>query len=169
MRRNKHASVRTGRNGRSHCPDQGNVRLAEGGAPRGVYRRYPLEVGNGFSWEGGHSFLSFPPERTGRLAAPFPFEREWVWEAEAGEPDEAKMRPVLDGNLELIDIGCGQTFCLIVTGPCRGEIWHFTDVGIQPCCRRQDFLGWLEKWLDEGDDADCFAEYSYIVNAVEKE
>ena len=169
MRRNKHASVRTGRNGRSHCPDQGNVRLAEGGAPRGVYRRYPLEVGNGFSWEGGHSFLSFPPERTGRLAAPFPFEREWVWEAEAGEPDETKMRPVLDGNLELIDIGCGQTFCLIVTGPCRGEIWHFTDVGIQPCCRRQDFLGWLEKWLDEGDDADCFAEYSYIVNAVEKE
>ena len=79
------------------------------------------------------------------------------------------MRPVLDVNLELIDIGCGQTFCLIVTGPCRGEIWHFTDVGIQPCCRRQDFLGWLEKWLDEGDDADCFAEYSYIVNAVEKE
>ena len=61
--------------------------------------------------------------KTKRLAAPFPFERECIWEAEDGAPDRARMQEVLDGNLELIDVGCGQTFNLIVTGPCRGEVW----------------------------------------------
>ena len=125
-----------------------------------AYRRYLLEVGNGFEWENGYPFLVFPPEEGAeRLSAPFPFEEAWVWEAEDGEPDPEKWEALKDGNLELIDIGCGQTFNLIVTGSCRGEVWWFADVGIQPCCQRQDFLGWLEKWLDDGDDADYFAEY----------
>ncbi len=66
-----------------------------------------------------------------------------------------------NGTLELIDIGCCQTFQLVVTGPCRGEVWHFSEMGVQPCCQRQDFLGWFEKWLDEGDSVDYFAEYPY--------
>ncbi len=64
-----------------------------------------------------------------------------------------------NGTLELIDIGCCQTFQLVVT--CRGEVWHFSEMGVQPCCQRQDFLGWFEKWLDEGDSVDYFAEYPY--------
>ena len=125
-----------------------------------AYRRYLLEVGNGFEWEHGYPFLSFPPaEGTERLSAPFPFEEAWIWEAEDGPPDPARMAPVLDGSLELIDIGCCQTAHLIVTGPCLGEVWWFCDVGIQPCCRRQDFLGWLEKWLDHGDNVNYFEDY----------
>lgn len=126
-----------------------------------AYRRYLLEVGNGFEWEGGYPFLAFPPDvRENRLDIPFPFQREWIWEAE-DTPDETMMQSVLNGNLELIDIGCCQTFHLIVTGPCRGEVWWFADVGIQPCCPRQDFLGWFEKWLDQGDGADYFEAYPY--------
>lgn len=127
-----------------------------------AYRRYLLEVGNGFRWENGYPFLSFPPkEKAERLSAPFPFEEAWVWEAEDGEPDPEKWEALKDGNLELIDIGCGQTFNLIVTGPCRGEVWWFADVGIQPCCQRQDFLGWLEKWLDQGDGVDYTEDFVY--------
>lgn len=128
------------------------------------YRRYLLEIGNGFEWEDyGFSSLSFPPEegtKTSRLALPFPFAEAWIWEAEEAPPDGTDMQMVLDGNLELIDIGCCQTYNLIMTGPCRGEVWAFADAGIQPCCQRQDFLGWFEKWLDQGDRVDYFEEYS---------
>lgn len=130
-----------------------------------AYRRYLLEVGNGFEWEDyGFPSSPFPPEegeRTSRLAAPFPFTEAWIWEAEEEPPEGADMRSVLNGNLELIDVGCCQTYNLILTGPCRGEVWAFADAGIQPCCQRQDFLGWFEKWLDCGGRVDYFEEYSY--------
>ena len=136
--------------------------------PRGMtlpeaYRRFLLEVGNGFAWAGGYRALTFPPtdrKKAERLAAPFSFEHEWIWEAEES-PDKAKIQLVLDGNLELADVGCCETYNLIITGKCRGEVWWFTDAGIQPCCQRQDFLGWFEKWLDCGDDVDCLEEYPY--------
>lgn len=50
---------------------------------------------------------------------------------------------------------------MIVTGTCRGEVWNFTDVGVQPCCERQDFLGWFELWLDHQDETDYFKDYVY--------
>ena len=136
--------------------------LAHGVILPEAYRRYLLEIGNGFEWEDyGFPFLTFPPEeKTDRLAAPFPFSEAWIWEAEEEPPEGADMESVRDGNLELIDIGCCQTYNLILTGPCRGEVWAFADVGIQPCCQRQDFLGWFEKWLDHGDRVDYFEEYS---------
>lgn len=97
-----------------------------------------------------------------KLSCPFPFENEWIWEAEENPP-ALRMREIEHGNLELIDIGCGQTFHLVISGNCRGEVWHFCEMGIQPCCRRQDFLGWFEKWLDGGDDVCYFEEYPYPV------
>jgi len=54
-----------------------------------------------------------------------------------------------------------MSYNLIVSGKCRGEVWDFTDVGVQPCCERQDFFGWFELWLDEGEDADYFKDYVY--------
>ncbi len=42
-----------------------------------------------------------------------------------------------------------------------GEVWNFTDVGVQPCCERQDFLGWFELWLDHQDETDYFKDYVY--------
>ena len=63
--------------------------------------------------------------------------------------------------MELIDIGCGQTFQLIITGPCRGEVWSLCEMGTQPCCQRQDFLGWFERWLTDGDGVDYYAEFPY--------
>ena len=54
-----------------------------------------------------------------------------------------------------------MSYNLIVTGKCRGEVWDFADVGVQPCCERQDFLGWFELWLDDGDEVDYFKDYVY--------
>ena len=81
---------------------------------------------------------------------------------ELAKPIEADMEnKVYRGNIELADKGCGMSYHLIITGKCRGEVWNFADVGVQPCCERQDFLGWFELWLDEGDEADYFKDYVY--------
>lgn len=132
------------------------VKLPEG------YRRFLLEIGNGCTWEGGYEMCPFPPanaEEAARLSLPFPYEAEYIWGEDASD---AERMDIMNGTLELIDIGCCQTFQLVITGPCRGEVWHFSEMGVQPCCQRQDFPGWFEKWLDEGDAADYFAEYPYM-------
>ena len=54
-----------------------------------------------------------------------------------------------------------MSYNLIVTGKCRGEVWNFTDVGVQPCCERQDFLGWFELWLDYQEETDYFKDFVY--------
>ena len=33
--------------------------------------------------------------------------------------------------------------------------------GVQPCCERQDFLGWFELWLDNQDETDYYKDYVY--------
>lgn len=126
-----------------------------------AYRAFLLSVGNGCR----HMLDGFPlrslqeavPENASR---PFMLEDAWVWEDDDRSEDaiEREMDArVFCGEMELIDIGCGMSFNLIVAGRCRGEMWCFSDVGAQPCCPRQDFLDWFERWLDEGDDVDYFS------------
>ena len=97
------------------------------------------------------------------MSRPFPRKEQWLWEDDEREDDivEKEMEEVYCGEIELIDIGCGMTYNLIVSGECAGEVWNFTDVGIQPCCERQDFLGWFELWLDNQEDTDYFKDYIY--------
>ncbi len=88
----------------------------------------------------------------------FPLTDYWIWEDdEDADPD--KINEVDFGNLTLIDIGDGQTWNLILSGSCAGEMWFFTDVGVQPACPRRDFLSWFEYWLDGGDD--YFSDFAY--------
>ena len=35
------------------------------------------------------------------------------------------------GEIELIDFGDCDCYNLIVSGKCRGEVWNFSDVGVQ--------------------------------------
>ena len=98
------------------------------------------------------------------LSRPFQLEEAWIWEDDPRpEPvirEEIKTK-VYQGELKLLDLGCGDCYHLIVTGPCRGEVWNLSDVGAQPCCERQDFLGWFELWLDQQDRTDYFKDYVY--------
>lgn len=86
----------------------------------------------------------------------------WLWEDEEDEEqlsDESFERKLGNQGVELMDEGCGMTYELITAGPCAGEVWSFSDVGVSPCCERQDFLGWFELWLDSDGDPDYFKEY----------
>ena len=130
-----------------------------------AYRMFLKEVGNGCEhmFEGCrlNDLESSPCQEP---AEPFLLDRFWLWEDDDREEEliEADMEnKVYRGNIELADKGCGMSYHLIITGKCRGEVWNFADVGVQPCCERQDFLGWFELWLDEGDEADYFKDYVY--------
>lgn len=80
----------------------------------------------------------------------FPFEDFWIWENDESY-DESKLQETLFGNIELVDIGDCQTWNIIVQGKKKGEMWFFTDVGIQPCVPPKGMLEWIEGWLD-GDN-----------------
>ena len=95
---------------------------------------------------------------------PFMLEKFWLWEEDERESDiieDEKKNKVYRGNIKLIDLGCSMSYHLIITGKCQGEVWEFTDVGVQPCCERQDFLGWFELWLDNQDETDYYKDYVY--------
>lgn len=128
-----------------------------------AYRIFLKEVGNGCNMIDGFQLRSLEDIEVKNLSQPFMLEDEWIWEDEdIAWADLVKIIDTkLNGQLELIDIGDGMTYNLIVTGQCKGEVWNFTDVGVQPCCERQDFLGWFELWLDMQDDVDYFKDYAY--------
>ncbi|MDR2152147.1 MAG: SMI1/KNR4 family protein [Helicobacteraceae bacterium] len=80
-----------------------------------------------------------------RAKEDFVFSKYWIW-----EDDETNnlFDKVGSGNIELIDIGDSQSWNIIITGEERGQMWFFTDVGIQPCAPKRSFLSWFEYWLD---------------------
>ena len=131
-----------------------------------AYRLFLQEVGDGCDdMIDGFRLNRLADIKIRDLSRPFLLEEEWIWEVDdrpqstISEEIETK---VYQGELELIDIGCGTSYNLIVTGKCRGEVWNFCDVGVQPCCERQDFLGWFELWLDYQDGTDYFKDYGEI-------
>lgn len=81
----------------------------------------------------------------------FPFKEYYIWEDDQ-EQDKEQMNQVWYGNIKIIDIGCGESWHLIVTGEERGQMWHFCEVGIQPCSPELSFLEWFEFWLDGNED-----------------
>ena len=86
----------------------------------------------------------------------------WLWEAEEDEAllaDEVFDERLGNQGVLLLDQGCGDTYQLITAGKWAGEVWNFCDVGAGPCCEHQDFLGWLELWVDSDFDADFFKDY----------
>ena len=88
----------------------------------------------------------------------------WLWEEEEDEAlltNKAFEERLGNEGVLLLDQGCGDTYQLITSGKWAGEVWNFCDVGAGPCCERQDFLGWLELWVDSDFDADFFKDYVY--------
>lgn len=59
---------------------------------------------------------------------------------------------IVNGNIEIINIGDSQSWNIIVNGEEKGNMWYFTDVGIQPCKPSMIFLEWFEFWLDGKED-----------------
>ena len=78
----------------------------------------------------------------------FPFSEYWVWEDEESDPEDEKLESIYCGSIELINVGGGQAWHIIVNGKEKGQMWFFTGVGIQPCAPKLNFLSWFECWLD---------------------
>src|SRR5689334_18661513 len=108
------------------------------------YRSFLLHVGNG--GVGPPAYGLFPlgtiekhasaEERElwcslRRLREPFPFTNYWVWEGGESSP-EGTENDLNKGTIRLGHDGCGLYWHLVVTGPDRGIVWQFADVGIQP-------------------------------------
>ena len=96
----------------------------------------------------------FDPER---IHIPFGFKNYWIWEGESELAHDLK--EIENGIIELIDIGDAQNWNIVVAGEKYGEMWFYTDVGIQPACPAMSFLKWFEYWLDGGTD--YFYEFQY--------
>jgi hypothetical protein len=84
----------------------------------------------------------------------FNFDKYWVWE---NDTSDTLLNKITYGNIELIDIGDAQSWNIVISGEERGQMWFFSDVGIQPCAPKRSFLSWFEHWLDGNDD--YFAEF----------
>lgn len=117
------------------------------------------EVCNGCKMLGGFNLLRMEEWKYNvtNLTKDFLFEEYWIWE---DDYDEEKIKYIIDGNLELIDIGDAQSWNIIINGKEKGKMWFFTDVGIQPCAPSMTFLEWFEFWLDGNED--YFYDFNYV-------
>ena len=137
-----------------------------------AYRLFLLEVGDGWNDPETEGISTSSIHRLAEierkdLSLPMTLTDGWLWEVEEDEEqlsDESFELKLGNQGVELMDEGCGMTYELITAGPCAGEVWSFSDVGVSPCCERQDFLGWFELWLDSDGDPDYFKDYVYSEN-----
>lgn len=142
-----------------HFEERCNVKLPQ------AYRIFLKEIGNGCrSMINGFRLNRLSDIEQKDLSRPFMLEKEWIWDND--DTDRNTLAEMIEtkaynGEIELINVGCCMSYNLIVTGKCRGEVWNFADVGVQPCCERQDFLGWFELWLDEQNEVDYFKDFIY--------
>ncbi|HIS63709.1 MAG TPA: SMI1/KNR4 family protein [Candidatus Scybalomonas excrementigallinarum] len=116
------------------------------------------EIGNGCKMIDGYYLRKFEELVFDiyKVKEEFIFTNYWIWEDDDNEDFVDKVEK---GNIQLIDIGDGQSWNIIITGKERGQMWLFTDIGIQPCAPRRGFLSWFEYWLDGNDD--YFKEFKY--------
>ena len=101
----------------------------------------------------------FPVVRTKRFAVKPMSTEEAILQMNLLDHSFFVFRSSEDDSLSIVYRRKRGGYGLIVTGACRGEVWNLSDVGAQPCCPRQDFLGWFELWLDNQEQTDYFKDY----------
>ncbi|HBA46207.1 MAG TPA: hypothetical protein DCZ91_00075 [Lachnospiraceae bacterium] len=89
--------------------------------------------------------LKFDPECIGKR---FSHREGWCWEDDDNAAGRKIAAATRNGQIELVDCGCGRSFRLIVCGGARGEVWDMADVGIAPYGNGLDFLDWMKDFLD---------------------
>jgi hypothetical protein len=109
------------------------------------------EIGNGCKMIDGYDLKGLEELEIdkNKVKEDFLFTKYYIW-----EEDESNdlFYQVDNGNIELINIGDSQGWHIIISGKERGQMWFFTDVGIQPCAPKRSFLSWFEYWLEGNDN-----------------
>ncbi len=117
------------------------------------YVAFLTQIGDGFEVK-FDSFLYRLPPLAEVLYHPegikkrFSHREAWVWEDDDSATGKKIAAATENGQIELVDRGCGQSYRLIVSGGAKGEVWDMADVGIAPYGNGLDFLDWLQDFLD---------------------
>lgn len=111
------------------------------------------KIGNGFEIRRQDFLYKFPPlaevlYNAEGIRKRFSHREAWCWEDDDGATGRKIAAATTNGQLELVDCGCGQSFRLIVCGGAKGEVWDMSNVGIAPYGNGLDFLDWLKDFLD---------------------
>lgn len=118
------------------------------------YAAFLTQIGDGFQVELDSFSYKFPPlseviyDPEG-IKKRFSHREAWVWEDDDSATSRKIAAATTNGQLELVDRGCGQSYRLIVCGGAKGEVWDMSDVGIAPYGNGLDFLDWLQDFLNE--------------------
>ena len=74
----------------------------------------------------------------------FLFDKPYIW----GDEGSFDLHLEVEyGNIEVADVGDGETWNLILSGTSYDNIWNFSEWGISPCNPNLTFLKWAEMWL----------------------
>ena len=117
------------------------------------YTAFLTKIGDGFQVKFDAFLYKFPPlsevlyDPEG-IKKRFSHREAWVWEDDDSATGRKIAAATTNGQIELVDRGCGQSFRLIVCGGAKGEVWDMADVGIAPYGNGLDFLDWLKDFLD---------------------
>ena len=118
------------------------------------------EIANGCETTDSCDFLRFEElkfDNLEQIKREFKFTERWIWEAEgSNEISKNLYTGVCNGNIVLVDLGCGQTWNIIISGQERGQMWLFSDLGIAPCSPKRNFLSWFEDWIHADGDVSCY-------------
>ncbi len=123
------------------------------------YKSFITKIGNGgslppFREESCQLYPFKDGHQLNRLHEDFPLTESWEWDTDPefcmDDPEDSEKwnRVQENGVLVLVEenVGGGQTWFLIVSGPCRGEVWERDEGGVLrlPGCT---FLDWVEQYL----------------------
>ena len=117
------------------------------------YAAFLTQIGDGFQVKLDSFLYKLPPlseviyDPEG-IKKRFSHREAWVWEDDDSATGRKIAAATTNGQIELVDRGCGQSYRLIVCGGAKGEVWDMADVGIAPYGNGLDFLDWLRDFLD---------------------
>lgn len=117
------------------------------------YTAFLTWIGDGFEVQFDSFIYRFPPLAELKfdpacVGKRFSHRESWCWEDDDNATDQKIAAASRNGQIELVNCGCGRSFRLIVAGGAKGEVWDMADVGIAPYGNGLDFLDWMKDFLD---------------------
>ncbi len=117
------------------------------------YVAFLTKIGDGFEIRFNMFHYVFPPLQKVSydpecIRKRFCHREMWIWEDDETATQQKIFSATRNGQLELVDCGCGESYRLIVCGGAKGEVWSVAENGIIPYGDGMDFLDWMNDFLD---------------------
>ncbi|USF25292.1 hypothetical protein N510_000203 [Firmicutes bacterium ASF500] len=117
------------------------------------YVAFLTKIGDGFEVQLKSFHYIFPPLQKvpfdpERIKKRFTHREIWLWDDDENATEQKILSATKNGQLELVDCGCGESYRLIVCGGAKGEVWSMAENGIIPYNDGTDFLDWMNDFLD---------------------